>query len=252
MGNPNDHGGYYFVDYGYHPDEYINNRQKGNFRHYIHYIAKGSAVYYTEQGTFSAQAGDLIYLPMDIQFTGHYRDRHIISCGFTHFPEALEHNYLPQKLPDAFIPQFLDIPKNIMPDSSTLAKFYTLLSQLLPHLKKSEKNFPQSLEEKIRIFLWRNFTCQVQDIANHFQMSVPNLYRVLKEAGCQTPNQIKQEILLQKAMLWLTDTDNTVERISSELGFSSTNYFRKVFKAHTGKSPRAYRQEAKKASGFME
>ncbi len=202
-------------------------------------------MYYTEHGPFTVQAGDLIYLPMDISYTGHFRDRHIISCGFTHFPEALEHTFLPQKLPDKFISQFLEIPKNIIPDSATLAKFYTLLSQLLPHMKEAETDYAATLTEKLRIFIWRNYKCQVKDMADYCRMSVPNLYRVLKESGCRTPNRLKQEVLIQKAMLWLTDTNHSVEQISDELGFSNANYFRKVFKAHTGKSPRKCRQEAK-------
>ena len=229
MGNPNDHGGYYFVDYNYKPGHTVCNREKGSFRHYIHYFLRGEAVYYTEQGAFHVSAGDLFYLPMDIHYTGHFQDSHIISCGFTHFPEALDHTFLPQKLPDQFIPAFMDIPKNIMPDSATLARFYTLVSQLLPHMKEAQTDYAQSLVEKIRIFIWRNFRCQVKDIADYCKMSVPNLYRVLKESGYGTPNQLKQEILIQKAVLWLTDTNDSVEEVSDGLGFSSTNYFRKIF-----------------------
>lgn len=252
MGNPNEHGGYYFVDYGYHAGSTTVNREKGSFRHYLHYLAEGTAVYYTEQGPFHVRAGDFFYLPMDISYTSQLRDRHIISCGFTHFPEALDHTFLPQKLPDRFIPQFLEIPKNIAPDSATLAMFYSLLSQLLPYMKAAETDYAATLAEKLRIFMWRHYRCQVKDMADYCRMSVPNLYRVLKESGCGTPNGLKQEILIQKAMLWLADTNNSVEEISAELGFSSTNYFRKIFKAHTGKSPREYRKETKNHSNLTE
>ena len=61
---------------------------------------------------------------------------------------------------------------------------------------------------------------------------------------CRTPNQLKQEVLIQKAINLLENTTATVERISEGLGFSSTNYFRKVFKEHTGTSPRQYRKNA--------
>ena len=175
MGNPNDHGGYYFVEYTYRPEHVECNREKGSFRHYINYFLRGETTYYTEKGPFHVRAGDLIYLPMDIRYTAEFQGTHILSCGFTHFPEALEHNFLPQKLPGKFIPEFMDIPKNIMPNSVTLAKFYTLMSQLLPYLQKAEIDYTQTLTEKIRIFIWRNFTCQVKDIAKYCRMSVPNL-----------------------------------------------------------------------------
>lgn len=252
MGNPNDHGGYYFVDYGYHAGNVTINREKGSFRHYLHYLVKGSGVYYTEQGPFTVQAGEFFYLPMDISYTNQLQDRHIISCGFTHFPESIDRSFLPQKLPDRFIPQFLEIPKNIIPDSAALAMFYNLLSQLIPYMKAAETDYAATLVEKLRIFIWRNYKCQVKDMANYCRMSVPNLYRVLSESGCKTPNQLKQEVLVQKAMLWLADTTNSVERISDQLGFSSANYFRKIFKEHTGKSPRQYRKETSSITNYID
>ena len=244
MGNPNEHGGYYFVDYKFKPGSRTYDREKGSFRHYIHYFLKGSVVYYTETGPFEAQAGQLIYLPMNIHYTARMQDAHILSCGFTHFPEAAEHPFLPQKLPDQFIESFLEIPKDITPNSETLGKFYILLSQLLPYLKQSSEPYLGTITEKIRLFIWRNYKCQVRDIADYCKMSVPNLYRVLKQNGYRTPNQLKQEVLIQKAINLLENTTATVERISEGLGFSSTNYFRKVFKEYTGTSPRQYRKNA--------
>ena len=84
----------------------------------------------------------------------------------------------------------------------------------------------------------------MRDIADYCKMSVPNLYRILKQNGYETPNQLKKEVLIQKAINLLENTTATVERISDELGFSSTNYFRKVFKEYTGTSPRQYRKNA--------
>ncbi len=52
MGNPNNHGGFYFVEYR-NTGTHTIDRTKGSFRHYIHYLQSGSATYYTELGTFT-------------------------------------------------------------------------------------------------------------------------------------------------------------------------------------------------------
>ena len=55
---------------------------------------------------------------------------------------------------------------------------------------------------------------------------------------------MKQEILCEKAVQLLTTTDLSVEEISNRLLFSSSSYFRKIFKKYTGKTPRQIRKDS--------
>lgn len=47
--------------------------------------------------------------------------------------------------------------------------------------------------------------------------------------------------MVQNALDLLAHTDLTIEEISSKVGFSSSNYFRKVFFDITGKTPKEVR-----------
>jgi len=48
--------------------------------------------------------------------------------------------------------------------------------------------------------------------------------------------------MIQNALHLLSSTDMTIEEISEECGFSSSNYFRKVFKNITKASPKELRK----------
>ena len=245
MGNPKDLGGYYFAEYDYRPGRYFINRQKGGFRNYVNYLQTGSAVYYTEKGPFTVNAGELYFMPMGISYIVHFKDAWIISCGFTHFPEARDKRYMPCKLPQQYVPTVQQIPKQVIPSCATLGKFYNLMAQLLPYLEESSAAYTPNLYEKLRAYLWHNYTQPLEKIAEYCEMSVANLYRTLSENGYPTPNQIKQEILVEKAQQLLADTLESVEQISQILDFSSANYFRKIFKQRTGISPLKYRRMVK-------
>lgn len=61
-----------------------------------------------------------------------------------------------------------------------------------------------------------------------------------QEVGCSIIDYI-QKSKIQHAKYLLLNTKNTIEEISSSLGFSSPSYFSGIFKKHIGESPSNYR-----------
>jgi len=51
-------------------------------------------------------------------------------------------------------------------------------------------------------------------------------------------------VLCKKSIDLLQTTDLPIEEISGMMGFSSSSYFRKVLKEHTGKTPHEIRKDA--------
>ena len=54
---------------------------------------------------------------------------------------------------------------------------------------------------------------------------------------------LRGQLLLERARDLLLSTDQPVESVSDELGFSSASYFRKKFKAHFGMTPGEMRKK---------
>ena len=72
------------------------------------------------------------------------------------------------------------------------------------------------------------------------------MYEIFKKATGITPNDYKQKVLCDEGIELLLTTNKKVEEIASLTNFSSSSYFRKVLKKHTGSTPR----EIRKNRGF--
>jgi len=84
---------------------------------------------------------------------------------------------------------------------------------------------------------------QIDQVARQVGISQSTLYSAFKKQLGITPNTMRQKILCEKARELLTTTSLSVEEVSSQLGFSSSSYFRKILQKHTGKTPLAIRKE---------
>ena len=84
---------------------------------------------------------------------------------------------------------------------------------------------------------------KISDIAKLCNISESGIYIIFKKQLNKTPNDIRLEILCERAVLLLKTTDKTIQEISDTLGFSSTSYFRKILHHYIGKTPREIRKE---------
>lgn len=80
----------------------------------------------------------------------------------------------------------------------------------------------------------------VDSIADHLNMSARTLKRKLSQAGVSY-QQIKDSERFRKAMHLLEFTDETMEQIAEQLGYSDASSFNKAFKAWSEVTPSEYR-----------
>lgn len=78
---------------------------------------------------------------------------------------------------------------------------------------------------------------KIADIAAACGVCESGLYGVFRRTYRETPNTVRQRVLCEQAKHLLVTTDLSVEEISERLSFSSSSYFRKVMRKHTGMTP---------------
>lgn len=97
-----------------------------------------------------------------------------------------------------------------------------------------------SIQQNLHQHFDRSF--QVSQLAESNHMTIRTLQRrFTKATGC-TPLKYIQKLKVQKACDALENTNNTFERISSDLGYDNVSAFRKIFVNTMGLTPTEFRK----------
>ena len=228
---------------------HTDNRH-GSPQHYIAYMKKGHARIVSQSRSIEVNEGDIFYIPMGLGYQSYwYGEPEIVfhSYGFSFFPDCESESFLLQKLVcnEELKNKIVSLPMNQRKVSSfVLSELYGILAELIPTMQTEKAGKTEQQYREIRRFIYDHPESRASDIARNCGISESTLYSVCKSASGQTPLEIKQQILLDKARLLLTTTDKSVQEISDILGFSSTSYFRKALRKQCDMTPKEIRKSA--------
>ncbi len=119
---------------------------------------------------------------------------------------------------------------------------YRFLIALLENLEFSSKKASPHVALAID-WMRKNYTKQVNlnDMCNEIEISYPHLSRLfLKEQGL-TPIEFITQLRIEHGIHLLLNTDLTIKEIAKRCGYSSANYFTKVYKKAMNVTPSQYR-----------
>ena len=87
----------------------------------------------------------------------------------------------------------------------------------------------------------------INPLADMINVSPDYFTKMFKDSIGKTPVDYINGVRVNHAMYALAITDDSVAKISDEIGFCNANYFHKIFKQYTDLSPLAYRKSVKRA-----
>ncbi len=237
---------YAFVYYRFEKNRYTDARAGADL-HFIGVLEAGHCRIVTRDQVLELRPGDCFYIPLGLSYQSYWEGEVIAfrSYGFLPFPEGALNHFRLQTLPSQFTPRFQAVATQKTPDTAALGTFYTVLAEAIPYMQTQPADPALHLLETARAYLYRHPHCRIGDLAKHCAMSQSALYHAFARNGLPTPNALRQQVQVERAVTLLTTTDLPVGQISDRLGFSSPSYFRKIFKAYTGKSPLQLRSQAK-------
>ncbi len=109
---------------------------------------------------------------------------------------------------------------------------------------KQQRSSDQELVEQVNAMIEENLynpDFSINQVADQFSFSVNYLRSLYKNASGESLSGRITRRKLETACTLLDNTDETIESITTRLGFSTRNYFFTFFKKHMGMTPTQYR-----------
>jgi AraC-like DNA-binding protein len=118
----------------------------------------------------------------------------------------------------------------------------------LRELRKSTFVGPDALRraERAKKLLETDSQCSIENAAHAVDWSADHLRRIFKAAFHASPLQVQTQSRVARAQHLLRTTTLNIAEISEQCGFYDSSHFSRVFKQHTGFSPRQFLGMVKK------
>ena len=238
--------GFRFVVFSFKKYKYTDNTA-GKNTHYLAYMISGKAKIVTEAEVLEVSEGDVFYIPKNLKYQSFWHGNpsiEFVSLGFEFLPAFHKESYALQKIEatESDKADMLALTKKDMRSVRKIGVFYSLLARFIPKMQRSFSNKQSDFVLRVKKYLSTHPRETVSSVAKHFAISESGLYSLFKQYSDVSINDYKEQIIMKEAGELLITTDTGIEEISGALGFSSSSYFRKRFKAHFGTSPREYRK----------
>lgn len=210
----------------------------------IGYVLKGHCRFLYKGNVYTANTGDLVYISAGTRYYSVWFGEsdvewYSINYSFSGKQTMLEYKFqiiknYPVKL---FHNMYNTYEKD---DFLCVSAFYKLLSDLCNKLEPTKKNAAfRNIEPALEyIENHSNEEISIIKLCDLCMCSESTLFKSFQSTVGVSPIKYKHNIMIQTSLSLLSDSDLSIEEISRECGFSSSNYFRKIFKETTGTTPK--------------
>ncbi len=233
----------------YHCTDCIH--RSGCPHHYIARMIKGTAKFQYGAQTLHLCEGDIFYLPRGLKYRSHWYPNgdpvEFYSFGFDYFPidDSIGYQIQIIECTDDERAMLAELEADIAVTPRSIGLLYRFLGTVQPKLQAESDDENHIIINRALEYIRTHTNCSVKDIAHYCGISESGLFAKFRKHLDKTPIEARQSILVEKAITLLTTTDLSIEEISDQLGFSSSSYFRKVFRAKTGQTPTTFRKSIK-------
>ena len=215
-------------------------------------LTRGSLKLRSENGTLSAEEGNIVFLPKNCRyesvFSGIVED-YLVCFEITdaHIPSDM-----PIKITEgaslSCISRFRElVEENYSPTHTRLQSkglFFLLLDAIISNVQ-SESVGSRLVTIRVCEMLRSDTDLSIAEIAKECAVSESGLRRIFKEQMGISPIRYRLNFKLKRAKFLLDSTDMSVGEIAERLNFFDAAYFCNVFKRHVGMTPMQYTKNRK-------
>ena len=214
----------------------------------IGYINKGSAQFLYRGKNYYAEEGDLIYIAKGTKYYSVWTgipEIDFYSVDFSFVKPYCYYDYRFQIIKN--------YPGNLFKNMyglynedyyMSVSYMYRLLSDIYKHMVPEKTDVSGKISVRPAIdYIEKNYNIpiSIDTLSELCHSCNSGFFKLFKAETGVTPIAYKHNIMIQNSLDLLVHTDLTIDEISAKTGFSSSNYFRKIFFGITGKTPKEVR-----------
>jgi AraC family transcriptional regulator, transcriptional activator of pobA len=144
--------------------------------------------------------------------------------------------------------------QNLSGKAIMLQSLVSILIVRLHRLPSKNTNFlfPSNTDNQSKIYFRKfnqlvktaySFKKSIEEYANELHISQGHLNRVCKTITGKSPKDIVTEYCIFETKIALADVEKSIAQIAFELSFEDPAYFSRLFKKHTGLTPKEFRMK---------
>lgn len=229
--------------------------------HVVSTVNRGRAIFKSKYNTITLKEGDVFFIPMGETYRSEWSGGEVVYCTSVFFsfetgkdPTA-DKSYRLQKIEGDTGKSVAELIEKLSKNKSgkkhfdfnAIGDFYALCGVVFGGVETSQKPVNTSVIQNALDFIDSSFDSEisVKKLAELCNFSESRFHHVFKEIIGMSPIAYKHKVAVNHAQLYLASERNyTIEEVSDKCGFSSSIYFRRVFKKITGMSPREYKRSS--------
>jgi len=250
---------------GRHPESYLYEWEKGQTlsEYQLTYVTRGRGVFESRlAGRMHIHAGDVfLVFPGEWQRYRPYKatgwDEIWIGFHGEHACRLMDRFFSPEKpvLHVGYNERLLECLREIcdLMDTPTIghrpimaAKAIEVLARvhaLAAGSGEGTRRLVQSMERaRLHLLQYSDESVDLEKLARRLGMSYSSFRRTFRAQTGSSPRQYQLEIRINRAKALLLNTDRSVAGIAERVGFSSVQYFSRLFRKRTGCAPLQYRR----------
>lgn len=239
-----------------------------------YFLRRGKCVYMINDSFLHLEAGNILLITLGTKHNTSYTGKECSERVTVYIRRDALPSFLFEKAPE--LSAMLEHTAKLIPDASGRIQIDALLRRMsaLQHTEQKNAGLLMSLYVSELLTITLSHSITAQDIFIPTSALEPDIERALHliDTGFDQPLSLAQlsgvlklnpsyfshkfcqltghsfkkylnNVRLRHAMHRLIVSDDTITKIAADCGFSSSNYFKDLFRSHMGCSPREYRKK---------
>jgi AraC-like DNA-binding protein len=249
-----------------HPESYRLIWERGRILHeyQLIYLVEGKGTFDSqESGLMKVEAGSIILIYPDVWHRYKPEGESLWYTYWVGFNGSLAHHFikkldLPVENPVKVIgyqKKIIQIYLNILETSQIeftgyqqvfvgeIIKLIGLIHAIHRKSEFNQKDVDRIVQEAKLILMQNNLNISMEEVADQLNIGYSSFRKLFKDYTGIAPGQYQMQHKINKAINLLNEGKFSIKQIALDLEFESPQYFARIFKKKTGKSPREYRQQ---------